>query len=607
MLALAMLLTVIGCRQDNDAPAEVAGDTPEMAVLLKTLASPFWQAIEAGVMAEASRLGITVNVYAAAGEDDIEGQVTIMENLIERGYPVIGVAPLTPVNLNNAVSQATERGIYIINIDEQFDMEGLRGLGGAVQGFVTTDNVAVGAMGAEFIIEHVEAGAEVAIIEGMAGNVSGDSRKLGATQAFEAAGLNLVESLPANWDRTMAFDVASNLIDRFPNLKAIYCANDTMAMGALEAVRNSGRDIIVVGTDGNDDAVESVMAGELDATVAQDTDEIGAIAVRMMYDAWNNQPEIDPNAEVPFVAANPFLVRLDGPAVQAPADDEYIPEMAVLLKTLASPFWQAVEAGVMAEAEALGIRINVYAAAAEDDIEGQVTIMENLIERGYPVIGVSPLTPVNLNNAVSQATERGIYIINIDEQFDMESLVALGGAVQGFVTTDNVAVGAMGAEFIINQLEPGDEVVIIEGMAGNASGEARRQGALAAFEAAGIEVVESQPANWDRTMAFDVASNLIDRFPNLRAFYCANDTMAMGVLEAVRNSGREIIVVGTDGNDDAVESVMAGELGATVAQDTDLIGAIAVRMMLDVWRNQVPIDPGAEVPFTAADPFLVAL
>lgn len=281
------------------------------------------------------------------------------------------------------------------------------------------------------------------------------------------------------------------------------------------------------------------------------------------------------------------------------------PEMAVLLKTLASPFWQAVEAGVLAEADRLGITVNVYAALTEDDIVGQVTIMENLIERGYPVIGVSPLTPVNLNNVVREATEQGIYVINIDERFDMDSLRALGGAVQGFVTTDNVAVGALGAGFIIEHLEPGDEVIIIEGMAGNASGDARRDGATQAFEAAGLNIVESQPANWDRTMAFDVASNLIDRFPNLRAFYCANDTMAMGVLEAVRNSGRDIIVVGTDGNDDAVESVMAGDLGATVAQDTALIGAIAVQMMLDAWTNQVAIDPNAEVPFTAADPFLV--
>lgn len=112
--------------------------------------------------------------------------------------------------------------------------------------------------------------------------------------------------------------------------------------------------------------------------------------------------------------------------------------------------------------------------------------------------------------------------------------------MEGFVTTDNVAVGAKGASFIIDKLgAEGGEVAIIEGKAGNASGEARRNGATETFKKASqIKLVASQPADWDRIKALDVATNVLQRNPNIKAIYCANDTMAMGVAQAVANAGK---------------------------------------------------------------------
>jgi D-allose transport system substrate-binding protein len=284
-------------------------DSAEYAVVLKTLASPFWRGIQEGVEAKAKELGITVDVYAANSEDDIEGQVQLLENCISQGYKAIGVSPISPVNLNAVITQATKKGIYVINIDEMVDRDNLRSQGGAVQGFVATDNVAVGKLGAGYIIEKITGGGQVAIIEGMAGNKSGEDRKNGATTAFQAAsGYNIVASQAANWDRTMAYDLASSLITRFPDLTGIYCCNDTMAMGALEAVKRSGKSIIVVGTDGNEDAIASVKAGELGATVAQDTHLIGGIGVEMMVNATKNKVAIDVNADVPFQGAQAQLV-----------------------------------------------------------------------------------------------------------------------------------------------------------------------------------------------------------------------------------------------------------------------------------------------------------
>lgn len=280
-------------------------------------------------------------------------------------------------------------------------------------------------------------------------------------------------------------------------------------------------------------------------------------------------------------------------------------EYAVILKVLSSQFWQSMRDGIQAKADELGIKVDIYAANTEDDVEGQFTLLENAISKGYKAIGVAPISNVNLNNAIADATEKGIKIVNIDEKVDMEALAELGGACTAYVATDNVGVGRMGAEYLIEQIGGEGEVAIVEGKAGAVSGENRRDGAKAAFEEAGLTIVESQPADWDRTKAYDLATNYITAHPDLKAIYCCNDTMAMGVQEAVEASGKDIKVCGTDGNDDAIQSVADGKLCATVAQDPAAVGAKGLELMVQAVEEDLPMEPGAEVPTTGIDAILI--
>ncbi|MFV0430514.1 MAG: D-allose transporter substrate-binding protein [Arachnia sp.] len=282
--AALALAACSGTTETESTTANANGDGEKYAIVLKVLSSEFWQKMEQGIQDKADELGVTVDVYAANTEDDVEGQVALAENLLGQNYAGIGLAPLTADNLINVAAQATADGIPVVNIDEQMNMEALTAADGAIIGFVTTDNVAVGSAGAEFIAEQLGSdGGEVAIIEGKAGTASGEARKQGATEGFEAVDtLSLVDSQPADWDRTKAYDLATNYIAKYPDLKALYCANDTMAMGAQQAVQDAGKDIIVVGTDGNADAVASVESGGLDATVAQDSAGLGATSLEML-------------------------------------------------------------------------------------------------------------------------------------------------------------------------------------------------------------------------------------------------------------------------------------------------------------------------------------
>jgi len=300
------------CSSGAGGASSTTGGDVKVAVILKTLTSEFWQNMKKGVEDQAAKSGIQVDVQAANSEDDVEGQVAMVENAIAKGYKAIGVAPISNVNLNNVLSRATKAGIYVVNIDEKVDIANLRELGGAVQAFVTTNNITVGKMAGEFLTKQLTKGDQVAVIEGKAGVASGEDRKTGATQAFEAAGLEIVASQPADWDRTKAFDVATNYISKYSDLKAIYCANDTMAMGAQEAVEKSGKKILVVGTDGNSDAIASVQEGGLAATVKQDSTAVGAKAVELLKELASSTTKIDAAADPKVVELPPVLIAKQG-------------------------------------------------------------------------------------------------------------------------------------------------------------------------------------------------------------------------------------------------------------------------------------------------------
>ncbi len=310
-LLLVLVVSMVSCGGEEKSNEPQDKSDAKIAIILKTLANPFWVSMKEGIETEAENLGIKVDIYAAQSEGDLQGQLNLLETIISKDYKAIGIAPLSPVNLNSAIADATKKGIYVVNIDEKVDVEQLKSVGGAVIDFVTTDNVAVGEKAAQYIAKNLAAGGKVAIIEGKAGNASGEDRREGAKKGFTAAGnIEIVESQPGDWDRAKALDVATNIISKYSDLKGIYCCNDTMALGALQAVINANKlgEILVVGTDGTPEAIKSIQAGELTATVAQDPAEIGAISLRILDEALKSGKKIDVNAKIEATAVDSKLI-----------------------------------------------------------------------------------------------------------------------------------------------------------------------------------------------------------------------------------------------------------------------------------------------------------
>ncbi len=291
-------------------------------------------------------------------------------------------------------------------------------------------------------------------------------------------------------------------------------------------------------------------------------------------------------------------------APAASSDNKY----AAILKTQSTSFWKSMYNGIQDYADANGIAIDLYNAKSDDDYESQLATLEQCINSGdYVGIAIAPCSAVNMISGVKQANANGIVIVNIDEQFDPNEMETQGATCVAFVSSDNEAIGYMGAEYLCSLLEPGSEVGLVEGIAGNASSDARAAGAKAAFEDYGMDLVADKACDWDMQTAMDAVSAWITQYPDLKAIYVCNDGMAAGVRQAIISAGKvdDILCCGTDGDDDALEAVANGQMTATVAQDPAAIGVTSIELLIDACENPGKYEESAAPEKTPVDAILV--
>jgi len=201
--------------------------------------------------------------------------------------------------------------------------------------------------------------------------------------------------------------------------------------------------------------------------------------------------------------------------------------------------------------------------------------VEDLITQGVDLIMINPTDSDAVGNAVAAANEAGIPVITLDRS-------ANSGEVIAHIASDNVAGGKMAGEFIIEQLGGKGKVVELEGIPGASAARDRGEGFNAAIAESDLEVVAKQTANFDRAEGLSVMENILQAQPEIDAVFAHNDEMALGALEAIKASGRDIMIVGFDATDDAVKAVKAGEMAATVQQLPKEIGSIGVETAMKV-------------------------
>jgi ABC-type sugar transport system substrate-binding protein len=251
-----------------------AADKPVYGVLMKTLSNPFWGAMEQGVRAGAKEADVEYFLQAVESDQAAEPQLNTCNTMLEKKPAVMITAAINSTILLPCLKHANELKIPVVDLDGNLDPEITKKAGVDVAFHIGSDNEAAGAKGADYVAEMLgkDAKGPVLVIEGLSGNITGQKRARGFANELKKAapGLTIVASLPGDWDRQKAANIANDILQRNPDLVAIFCANDGMALGAVEAARAAGKDkLIVVGVDGNSDAVKSILAGRLTASVAQ--------------------------------------------------------------------------------------------------------------------------------------------------------------------------------------------------------------------------------------------------------------------------------------------------------------------------------------------------
>ena len=226
--------------------------------------------------------------------------------------------------------------------------------------------------------------------------------------------------------------------------------------------------------------------------------------------------------------------------------------------------------------------------ASGTDDEGVINAIESMVTQGVDAIVVTPTSP-NVQDALQEAVDAGIEVILVDNDipgWDGET---------SLVATDNLAGGVLAGEFLAEQLEPGDQVAVLAGVAGAPSLEDRVTGFLEGL-GDGFDIVATLPTDCDQTQGLDAAQDILTANPD--AIYGACGPPIIGALEAISSAGLTIKVVGFDAGPDEVAAIVAGDELASVAQFPARMGELGVQAALDAVRGEAVepnIDTGTEM------------
>jgi ribose transport system substrate-binding protein len=265
-LALLMVMAAI--------PAQFASaaEKPKVALVMKSLANEFFQTMEDGAKAHQKQHASQYTLIANGIKDetDTANQIRIVEQMIVEHANAIVIAPADSKALVPVIKKAVDAGILVVNIDNRLDIATLKSKNLNVP-FVGPDNRKGARIIGDYLSKQLKAGDKVGIIEGVSTTTNAQQRTAGFQDAMKAKGATVVGVQSGDWEINKGNTVASAMLREHPDMKAILCGNDNMALGAVAAVKTSGKagKVKVVGYD-NIAAIKPMLAdGRVLATADQ--------------------------------------------------------------------------------------------------------------------------------------------------------------------------------------------------------------------------------------------------------------------------------------------------------------------------------------------------
>jgi len=246
---------------------------------------------------------------------------------------------------------------------------------------------------------------------------------------------------------------------------------------------------------------------------------------------------------------------------------------------LSNAFWVRVRDGAQEAADSLDVNLIVY--DAQRSITKQLADVEDFVQQKVDAVLISPFNSKAIIPAVEAANAGNVPVIIVD-------IGAEGGEYETFIISDNKEGGRIAGEYIADKINGSGKVVLIRSQAGYPNTELRGDGFTEVMNEKGIEIIAEQRADSRRDLGMSVMDDILEAHSDIDAVFCVNDEMAMGALVSLENAGREkeVVLVGFDGNADAVEAIKNGRLSATVAQEPEVMGKIGVESAVKVLNGE---------------------
>lgn len=288
-----------------------------------------------------------------------------------------------------------------------------------------------------------------------------------------------------------------------------------------------------------------------------------------------------------FLMAGAAAVALSG--IQAQAADG--PTIGFTSLGFFVPALAEARDGALAKAEELGATIEYITA---DDAPTQQRAVENLIAKQVDVLAIDPNDSQAISEAVKMANQAGIPVV-----------MWVGGAASGDVATTIVSDETQGgydiAKWTFEAMGGKGKVALLQGDKAHQAGAKREEGFRKALaEYPDITLAGYGEAKWARDVGERTANNLLTQAPDLNAIVALNDEMAHGALAAAQARGLNLLIVGYNGQCDAIKAVLDGSFGATLYQPFRDIGARAVQAAVDI-KAGTPVDATISMPATPLD------
>jgi len=270
VMATICLFGLASCGQsERTGEASVSdgdgAEPPKVALIMKSLANEYFVTMAEGARehqaSNADQYQLIIN--GIKNEIDLAQQVALVDQMIATGVDAIVIAPADSKALVPALARAAAADIVIVNIDNRLDSDILKEYD-LTAPFVGPDNFLGAETVAQYLASQLTAGQEVAILEGVPTAHNSQRRTAGFLKAMADGGMKVVAQQSAQWDQTKAVTIASGILVQHPDLAAILCANDNMALGAVAAVTQAGKSgqIKIIGID-NISAVQKLIEQEI--------------------------------------------------------------------------------------------------------------------------------------------------------------------------------------------------------------------------------------------------------------------------------------------------------------------------------------------------------